>query len=114
MTISDRIFQVLEEKNISQKDFSILTGIPQSTVSDWRKKGTNPAADRIMIICKVLEVSPEWLLSGIQADGTRGNQLDWFVIDRKSEVGQLIETYNKLKNNQRIRLLAYLEGILGK
>lgn len=36
MIISERIFHVLEEKNISQKDFSVKTGIAQSTISDWK------------------------------------------------------------------------------
>ena len=60
MTIRDRIFDKLEELNMTQKEFSEKTGIPQSTVSDWRKKHTNPTADKIMVICKVLDVSMEW------------------------------------------------------
>jgi len=62
MTASERILQLLDERKISQKEFSDKTGIPQSTISDWRKKKTNPASDKIMIICKVLNVTPEWLL----------------------------------------------------
>ena len=57
MTIRDRIFDKLDELNITQKEFSEKTGIAQSTVSDWRKKRTNPTADKIMVICKVLDVS---------------------------------------------------------
>lgn len=41
MTISEKIFGILDTRGISQKDFSIATGIPQSTISDWRKKKTN-------------------------------------------------------------------------
>ena len=111
MTISDRVFQIMDERNMSQKDFSAITGIPQSTISDWRKKRTNPTADRIMVICRALDVSPEWLLSGIQADGTRGNQMSWYAIDRESEVGTLIDGYNELTNSKRIRLMAYLDAL---
>ena len=74
MTASERILQLLDERKISQKDFSDKTGIPQSTISDWRKKKTNPASDKIMIICQVLNVTPEWLLSGIEEDGGRSNK----------------------------------------
>ena len=77
MYIRDRIFQKLEELNMTQKEFSEKTGIPQSTISDWRKKKTNPTAEKIMIICKVLDVTPEWLLSGIEAQGDRGNPQKW-------------------------------------
>ena len=52
MTIRDRIFEKLEELNMTQKEFSLRTGIPQTTVSDWRKKKTNPTAEKIMVICK--------------------------------------------------------------
>ena len=52
--------------NMSQKDFAIKTGIPQSTVSEWKTKKTNPTSDKIMVICHVLEVTPEWLLSGVE------------------------------------------------
>jgi len=114
LTVSDRVFQLIEEKKMTQKEFSELTGIPQSTVSDWRKKRTNPTADKIMVICKVLDVSPEWLLSGIQADGSRGNQMEWFAIDRDSEAGELLEIYNKLDNSQRLRLRAYMEALQGR
>ncbi len=36
MTIRDRIFDKLEELNMTQKEFYKSTKIPESTVSDWR------------------------------------------------------------------------------
>lgn len=62
MLISERIYKIMAEKNISQLEFSKMTGIAQSTISDWKRKKTNPAADKIMIICAALDVSPEDLL----------------------------------------------------
>ena len=62
MTISERIFKLMEEREIAQTDFSKATGIAQSTISDWKRKKTNPSADKIMIICKVLNVTPYELL----------------------------------------------------
>ena len=57
-TISDRIFELLKEKGMSQKEFSARTGIAESSISDWKKKRTNPVSDKILIICEVLEVTP--------------------------------------------------------
>lgn len=62
MTISERIFKIMEEREISQIDFSKETGIAQSTISDWKRKKTNPSADKIMIICNALNVTPYELL----------------------------------------------------
>lgn len=62
MIISERIFEIMKEKNIKAKEFAKMTGIGQSTISDWKTKKTNPQANKIMIICKALNVSPEDVL----------------------------------------------------
>ena len=51
-TISDRIFELLKEKGMSQKEFAESTGIAESSISDWKKKRTNPVSDKILIICE--------------------------------------------------------------
>ena len=45
MIISERIFYVMEQKNITQLELSKRTGIATSNISDWKKKKTNPRAD---------------------------------------------------------------------
>ena len=113
MMISDRIFEKLQEDNMSQKEFSEKTGIPQSTISDWRKKRTNPTAEKILIICKVLNVSPEWLLSGVEQTGEKGNPQSWYAIDSDTDVGRLVSTFNSLDSSMQERLLGYAEAIKG-
>lgn len=113
MTISDRIFERLRQINMSQKVFSEETGISQSTISEWKSKRTNPTSEKIMIICNVLGVTPEWLLSGIENTGDRGNKSSWYVIDKDTEMGNLISRYNEMDEKQRERLLGYMEAIIG-
>ena len=64
MIISERIFKILKDKNMSQNEFAKKVGLAGSTISDWKTKKTNPSADKIMDICWVLEVTPEQLLTG--------------------------------------------------
>lgn len=73
-TVSDRIFELLKEKGMSQKEFAAKTGIAESTISDWKKKKTNPVSDKILIISEVLGVSPYELLSGAEHIGMRSRQ----------------------------------------
>ena len=73
MTISERMFQIMEEQGISQYRLSKLTGISTKTISDWRSKKTNPGADKIMVICEALQVSPETLLTGRGRTETSGS-----------------------------------------
>ncbi|MCI5647860.1 MAG: helix-turn-helix domain-containing protein [Fusicatenibacter sp.] len=97
-TISDRIFELLKERRMSQKEFSQKTGIAESTISDWKRKRTNPVSDRILIISEVLEVSPYDLLSGAEQIGERSRDNKTYVISKETELGILIETYQGLNH----------------
>ena len=70
MTISERIFQLAEKQRLSLGDLSRLTNISYTTVSDWKRRNSNPSADSIMAICKVLKVYPECILSDPDGAGT--------------------------------------------
>ncbi len=111
MTIRDKIFDKLEELNMTQKAFSEKTGIAESTISDWKKKKTNPTADKIMVICKVLNVDPEWLLSDIEPQGDRGNPREWYAIKADTDSGKLITAFNSMDKSRQARLLGYAEAL---
>ena len=64
MIISERIFYVMEQENITQLELSKRTGIATSNISDWKKKKTNPKADCLLSICDALDITPEQLLTG--------------------------------------------------
>ena len=109
MLISERILKIIKKKNITQAEFAKRAGIASSTVSEWKKKKTNPSADKIMDICVALEVTPEELLtgSGVEEENsfvTTGNKdrmtpMDW----------QIINDFHGMKEEQKKRLLKYVE-----
>ena len=111
MTISERIFERLETIGMTQKCFSEMTGIRQSTISEWKAKKTNPAADKIMIICEALQVTPEWLLTGAEVKGKRRRQVDRIFVDRDTDVGSIIMEYSRLDERRKSRLLGYLDAL---
>ncbi len=112
MTIRDRIFDKLSELNMTQKEFARRTGIPETTVSDWKKKKTNPTSEKILVICKVLDVTPEWLLSGIEVNGTRSNPQEWFAVDASTDAGILLTAFNSFDSKDQARLLGYAEAMM--
>ena len=57
MEIYAKIFSRLQEMHMSQTELSKRTGIATSTISDWRKKKINPQSDKLVPICKALDVS---------------------------------------------------------
>ena len=58
----------MDKNGLSQKEFSEQTGISQSTISDWKRKKTNPSADKILKICEVLHINKH--IHGYDADDT--------------------------------------------
>ncbi len=110
MIISERIFELMKERHISQREFSKRTGIAQSTICDWKRKKTNPASDKLVVICEVLQISPNQLLAGIEneEEGRSG----YFMIDKAGSDFQLLEQYHRLPEDDRIRLLGHLQHLL--
>ena len=111
MTISERIFERLSQLDMSQKEFAKKAGLRQSTISEWKKNKTNPASDKILAICKALDVSPEWLLSGVDPAASRGKNQMYYVIDVHTDIGSLVAEFNKLDRAQRDRILGYVEAV---
>ena len=112
MLISERIYEYLEKRGITQSEFAKKTGISQSTISDWRRKGTNPSADKIMIICEVLDISPYELLQGTENKKHKEYRpTDYVVIDKESNEFQLIETYQNLNLDAKKRLEGYMKAL---
>jgi len=109
MIISERIFMLLEKRGMSQKYFAEQTGIAQSTISDWKRKKTNPTADKIMIICDVLNVTPYDLLSGAENDNYP--KPDVVMVNRESDAYVLLEKYEKMPPWNKRKLLEYADKL---
>lgn len=114
MIISERIFKLLKEQDMSQNDFAKRVGLGGSTISDWKTKKTNPSADKIMAICEVLNVTPEQLLTGkgIDEDYVEGkpDQVAEKIVISKEDI-RIIKDIHGLKEAQRKRLMKYMKAL---
>ena len=104
MTISERLFVIMKEKNVSMPDLSRMTGISRHTIFDWQRKGTNPGADKIMVICEALKITPEELLMGTIEESPSGKTAHFVV---GSFEDQILEVCRDLSDEKKRRLLAY-------
>ena len=111
MTISERILKVLKDRNMTQAEFAKQVGIATSTISEWKKRKTNPTADKIMDICNVLQITPEQLLTGKGIE----DEENITVTSRESCFTpydiQLVQDYHGLKEEQQKRLMAYMDAL---
>ncbi|MBP3678045.1 MAG: helix-turn-helix transcriptional regulator [Agathobacter sp.] len=110
MIISEKIFELIKAKGMNQKEFALATGIAQSTISDWKTKGTNPAADKIMVICDVLGVTPvELLTSGDQFKSYEPDKT--IIVEPGTDKYALIEAIKHMDDAQIERLTAYVKRL---
>lgn len=64
MTISERVFTLLEAQNKKQADLARALGVRQNTVTNWKKANYNPDAGHIEAIAAFLGVSIDYLVTG--------------------------------------------------
>lgn len=114
MTISQRLFKIMDAQRISVPELSVKTGISKQTIYDWKKKGTNPGADKIMIICETLKITPEELLVGVpeEEDGTAKISVDDIQTEFDSTTIEMAKQINCLNDSQKKRMLAYMAMLL--
>ena len=58
----DRIKKILNERNMSKAELSRLTGISNSSLSEYLSGKYEPKQDKIALIAKALQISPAWLM----------------------------------------------------
>ena len=104
MNIYEKIFDRLAELHMSQIELSRRTGIATSTISDWRKKKINPQADKLVAICKALDMSLVDLLCDGDEKEEKVIQTDYIFDERR-----MIEVFRTLDIETRRRLLRYFE-----
>lgn len=66
-TIGQRIKYLREVLNLSQQDVADSTGISRGNISNYEKDRVSPTVDTIVALCKFLNVSADWLLTGKDA-----------------------------------------------
>ena len=102
LAIYEKIFERLQELNMSQSELSRRTGIATSTISDWRKKKINPQADKLVTICKALEMSLVELLCDEEDRENEVLTADYSVEDR-----MIIEKLENLPSETIKRIVSY-------
>jgi len=105
MNIYEKIFARLEELHMSQTELSRRTGIATSTISDWRKKQINPQADRLVAICKALDMSLVELLCDDENEAER-TAMDCLVDEK-----YILELFRTSDYESKKRLVRYFELI---
>lgn len=64
MDINDRIFKIMKKKGIKNNALAEKLNVKPQIITNWKTRGTTPPMEYLPTICKVLEVSWEYLITG--------------------------------------------------
>lgn len=98
MSINERFFNLLDERNITQKEFSQKTGIPTQTVSGWKNRKTDPPAALISSIADFFNVSCDYILTGSDSYCSSSSDYSNLLNENKEcmkEIGERIKLQRK-------------------
>lgn len=103
MYIYEKIFTRLEELHMSQIELSRRTGIATSTISDWRKKKINPQADKLISICKALDMTLVDLLCDENDKESEALKAD-YIVDEQLIIDKIMLSSTETKR----KVISYL------
>lgn len=65
-TMSDRLDSAMEDARMNQRQLSLRTGVPGTTISRWRLKPLNQArVDLVRRVADAVDVHVDWLMLGV-------------------------------------------------
>ena len=90
MTICERMFQLMSEKNIKNRDLAVKLGVRDSVICNWKTRNTDPPSTYLLPICEILGVDIFTLL------GQDCNEIIF-----TDEEKQIIQKYRQLDDESK-------------
>lgn len=103
--ISARIDNLLSEQLKKRSDLVRATGIPESTIRGWYR-GTTPSAEAAYKVAQYLNVTVEWLVTGIENKSENQNLKMYSEQER-----ELIEIFRHLDERDKNAVLTLAQSL---
>lgn len=102
--ISERIFSLLKEQKVTQKEFAEMLGLSPQAISDW-KKGVNTSFTKYLgIIAEALQTTPNWLFSGTGEKSFSKEQRKAFEMQEQAELAAVTTELDKYENQLKLEI----------
>lgn len=96
MNISERLFNLRKNKNLSQEELANILGVSRQTISKWETGESTPDFDKIIPICEFYGITSDELLSGKKD-----------IVEAKKE-----DNRNKFARNMAIAIGLYIISVV--
>ncbi len=75
MTFGEKIREARKNNKLTQKQLAEKIGAAHNSISDWEKDKNKPDPDTIELLCGVLDITPNYLLSSSSNDFSPSEKL---------------------------------------
>lgn len=96
MSVIENILKIMEIKHISGYQLEKEAGIKTSTFGSW-KKGSQPPADKLLVLCRYLDISPNEIF---------GYETPISLTENEKE---LLDLFKRLPEREQIKFIGRLE-----
>lgn len=109
MTIIERIFSIMKEKGLKQKELATATNKNESQITSWKTRNCNPPAELLPDIANFLNVSINYLVTG-ENDIQKTNE-NFKFLNLNNDETELLKNYKKLdqRGKHKIHTVIYEE-----
>ncbi len=109
--IVQRILETLEERGRTKTELANMLNASPSLITKWQNAGYMPPVESIEEICKYLDVSVEYILTG---KGSSITQQELVNPELRRDETELVTYYRKLSIPQKGQLLGTIKATVHK
>ncbi len=100
MTITERLFQAIKQKNIKQIELAEALNIKPQIINNWKSRGTTPPMEYLPLICDALNISWQYLVTGEESN-------EYYTAEEKS----LVEQFRGTDDTGKKRIMEYVQDM---
>lgn len=106
--MNNRIRELRLEKRITQLQLSIELDVTQETISAYEHNRHMPSVPALIKMSQIFDASMDYIMG---LSNVRHIMLDSSNSEEKEQLSTLLYYYSRLGSKNKIRLLAYAEGL---
>ena len=97
LILIERIKKLLNEKSMTQSDLARISGIRNSSISDYLSGKYEPKQDKIALIAKALNVSAAWLMGVDYINNSESTAQGYYTDPETAAYAEELRTNPELK-----------------
>lgn len=99
MNINEKIFEIMEKKNIKNADLAKHLNVKNNVITNWHNRGTEPPIKYIIPICELLDITVYELL-GIENENKIQEAYDAADPGTQAAVRKLLDIKDEEQKDQ--------------